>query len=255
MLKYFGLYFLLFLIIHELNGSIIIQNFQNPIENNQNLKDSLELTFSINNKDYNKIGFLKVKDDESIGIKSICLFDSLVYLTDAFHSTIKKVNLNNGKLISSKPLNEKRAWLRDAVVFNKELFVLSDLEDNYILSLDLAIIKQFKLPKNPKYVYKIYQDSLLVFCMGEIITLNQKGDIVNKRSEDVDVLKMAHGKKYQIFKNFIRTEFGTVKLDFEYPYTWKDFYDAINIDFDKKRLVFFQLNPNWFKIFSKTYDK
>lgn len=210
------------------------------------------MILKVDNNDFKKIGFLSVKDDESIGVKSIIIEDSVIYLVDAFHSNLKKLNIITGKFSSSLPLSENRAWLRDVGVFNKTLFVLSDLEINYILDLNLNMIKIFKLPIGQKYVYKAYNDSLLIYNMGKLISINKNGDILNTRTESVDILSRTHGKQFRIDNNIIETNYGRVCISSNFPYTWKKYYDAINIDFNDRRLVYYELNLNYLKIFIET---
>jgi hypothetical protein len=203
----------------------------------------------VNNRDYEKIGFELITGDESNGVKSIILKDTVIYLLDAFHNNIKKINLITGKVKSSLPLSNKKAWLRDLAVFDKKLFVTTDVEANYILDLNLNLIKTFKLPTQTKYVYKVFKDSLLIYDLGKIIAINNAGTVLDTRNEDIDILKMAHGKKYTIQGNTINTEYGTAHINSSFPYTWKNYYDAINIDFNNKELVYFEVNPKWLKVF------
>jgi hypothetical protein len=203
----------------------------------------------VNNRDYEKIGFELITGDESNGVKSIILEDTVIYLLDAFHNNIKKINLITGKVKSSLRLSNKKAWLRDLAVFDKKLFVTTDLEANYILDLNLNLIKTFKLPMQTKYVYKVFKDSLLIYDLGKVIAINNAGTVLDTRNEDIDILKMAHGKKYTIHGDTINTEYGTAHINSSFPYTWKKYYDAINIDFNNKELVYFEVNPIWLKVF------
>jgi hypothetical protein len=227
----------------------------NSIQKQNNYNQILDsLILDINNDDYKKIGFKYEEDDESIGVKSIIIKDSVIYLLDVYHSNIKRINLVTGELESSKPFSEKRVWLRDLIVFKKSIFIFSDIETNYILDLNLNLIKTFELPIGSKYYYKTNNDTLLIYNMGEVLKINDDGILLSRKKEFIDILKLAHGKEYSIINKVIYTKYGDVHLKREFPYTWKEYYDAVNIDFNERNLVFFETNPYKLKIFIKKYD-
>jgi len=209
------------------------------------------IVFPVNNKDYKQIGFELIAGDESNGVKSIILEDSVIYLLDAFHNNIKKINLTTHKLTYSLPLSGTKAWLRDLAVVDKELFVITDLKTNYILDLNLNLIKSFKLPTQTKYVYKAFKDSLLISSSDKVITINNEGTVLYTRVDHKNLmpLQMAHGKEYTIDGHIIKTPYGIAHINTDFPYTWDKYYDAINVDFNSKKLVYFEVNPKYLKVF------
>ena len=213
----------------------------------------------INNEDFTKIGYKSYAEDQSQGPISIYLANRSVYLVDNFYGNVKEININNGEItnFSVKLSNKRNPWPRDITYFNDKFYISSDLDSIYILNKELKLEGRIPILFNsPKYFSHITKDSIGIYIENESELLYLKKDnlISNHKTKiEFSPFLEAHGKKYSIYKSsnnqdFIKTKFFNYKLKNSFPDIFTKF-NAINIDFNEKTLVYYDVNENIFELY------
>ena len=209
-------------------------------------KQNLRLTyyeFSFDNSNPSFFGFELIENDESVGPKSIIIYNKFAFIVDTYHSNIKRVNLLNGELISSPKLEEQRAWLRDIIEHNGKLYVLADLNQNFILDKNLNLLSTFALPSGPKYGIGKKDGYLSIYSGGKLLLLGQNEELIGTETAFYDVINQPRNKVFHVNDSIITTEYGQFYHEGLFETTWK-FYDSINFDYDDSKLVFFVINTH-----------
>ena len=135
-----------------------------------------------------------------------------------------------------------RSWLRDIIISRDKVFVLSDLSTNYILTPELEYVSEFILEPGVKYFYYATDEKVVVCIANQFLELDHNGIVTKEYTgEYVDILKQSRGREYLLENNTIKNKFGTVYFPSPFHYVWEQYYDGINIDFDKNKVVYFQI--------------
>ena len=232
------------------------------------VKEHVVLEFLVDNSNPDSIGYEVWEMDENIGVKAISIHDGHIYITDVYHSNIKKISINNGSMMSSVsisnlPPSKSGVWLRDISSFNNKLYVTSDRDSIYVFSEDLRYEEAIECVKGRKTIFNVGDDSLFIY-LGETQLENKdiefdlmyigKNDRISQVSKTLSIeeygrknsFKETLGKRYKVFiedgKSFVETENGTIKIEGNIPVI--NDYDARNIDFDNNHLVYFDSTPS-----------
>jgi hypothetical protein len=225
------------------------------------------LSFPINNEDANKIGFVEMENDISIGITSLCIVDHFIYLTDEYHKNIKRVDILTSDIISSSKLTDSTYFkqFNDIVDFNNNLYITSSENNVFVVTEDLKKSFSFKLPTKGGYPIKILSksDSTLDFCIevrDSLYSINKKNKIVSSRKLDnkesiwlTNYFDIALGNiRYKSLKYIKENNneyliVGGKKIKLIEPFKYCS--DAYNIDFNNDYLVIFDISAKEFKLY------
>lgn len=225
------------------------------------------LSFPIDNEDANKIGFVEMENDISIGITSICVVNQFIYLTDEYHKNIKRVNILTSDITSSIKLTDSIYFkqFNDIVYFNNNLYITSSENNIFVISKDLKKSFSFKLPTKGGYPIKILSksDSTLDFSIEIIDSLYR----INKINQVV-LSKKLDNKESIWLTNYFDIELGNIRYkslkyikenNNEYiilgkkkvkliePFKYCS--DAYNIDFNNDYLVIFDISAKEFRLY------
>jgi hypothetical protein len=224
-------------------------------------------SFPVDNDHAERIGFIELENNYSIGITSLCVVDNYIYLTDEYHKNIKRVDIITSEIICSNKLTDSTYFkqFNDIVEFNNSLYITSSENNIFVVDKDLKKYFSLKLPTKGGYPINILSktDSTLDFCIEirdsayrintkNIVTLERKLD--NKERIwltnyfDIYIGNIKYKKlKYFIKDNqeFILIEDKKVKLLVPYKYC----SDAYNIDFNNDFLVIFNTNAKEFNLY------
>ncbi len=234
--------------------------------------------FKIDNKNAEGIGYKIYTDDESIGVKSICIEGEYAYITDVYHTSIKQININTGEIKSSKSLSPLPAdnagiWLRDIAVFNDKIYAPADRDTIYVFSKELNLLQSIPVKnRKKKYIEKINPDGIEIFFdnyestdsadeitllfvdkKGEVSTIKKKipKEEINQNQSQTAI----QGKPYKTYikngKNYFECEYGTVELENPIPEIRE--YGASNFNFNASALVYFDSTPNEFTLYVYKY--
>lgn len=203
-------------------------------------------TFSIDNANPGQFGYENFEMDEDIAPKSIILKDTVAYIIDTYHSSIKKVNTNSGKIEASIKLSPKNIWLRDIITFMDKLIVSSDLDTLYILDYNLKLIKCLYTEKDDKYFFKRDNSVNIYFNnKNQICEIDSLYEIKKCVDNSYEPFNSAHGKEYVLINSdsssFVKTPYFKIKLHEIYPKLYKEF-NAINLDYDESQFCYYDVN-------------
>jgi hypothetical protein len=238
-----------------------------------------KLSYNINNKDFNSIGYQAWEEDESIGVKSLCLYGNYIYITDVYHSSVKRIDINTGEMKTSEsvrkdnPQEPNTAWFRDIGIFNGNVYVVTDRNTIYSFDLNLKALQSFSYPEpglSAKYIFSISKDSLCtwedknelkdhsrqfkLFCINKA-NYGKEMNYVIPETKYFSYLdnRYLKGRRYKIFKkdgkSFFQSKYGIVQLDIPTI----DKYDAYNIDFNESGVYFFDSKPTKFTLYIYKY--
>lgn len=213
-----------------------------------------QLSYTVGNNNPDLLGFEYHKADGSFAIRDILLQNNYLYIVDEFHGNIKKIDINTGEIKCSNILGKgkQECIQRIAFLLNK-FYVFSIHKTSYILDCNLSLIDSFEMVNGSKEIYRITDKHLLLETIDGLLTLDNKGEIINK-SELINwspYYKEKNGKGFEIQDvdssySIIRNQFKEIKLDTIFPYI-DNYYEANNIDFDSTKLVFFEYVNNTYK--------
>ncbi len=230
-----------------------------------------EFNFDVSNENPNNIGYRVWETDENEGIKSICVSNGYVYMTDVYHNNIKKVNLETGKIIAGPRIPrieghfDDKVWLRDIAVFNDIIYVTSDLGYVFLLDRNLNFFGKIQIGVGQPYFFSKSKEELNVFLKSE-----QNEDM----SVEVSLLRISESGKHKKIKELlsmkdfnkrtknyyskgqlirigndnmqIETDYWIVDLPLSIPFIEE--YDAFNIDFNKTTLAYFNTTTEKLKL-------
>jgi hypothetical protein len=228
--------------------------------------------FKVNNADPLQIGYKTYTDDESIGVKGICVDGEYAYITDVYHTSIKRINITTGELLSSKPLSnlpsdKSGIWLREISVFNNKIYVTSDMSSIYVFSLELELIQSIPVLKGRKKIESINEKNIEILLYENqladksiektLFSIDKNGDTSTiKRQMPIQEYKKVlsqkrvQGKSFQEYsKNnryYLKNEYCIIELSNPIPDI--NTYDARNLNFDFTSLVFFDSTPAEFTL-------
>jgi hypothetical protein len=215
-----------------------------------------KIVYDIDNSDLSKFGLYKKGMDEGIGVQSIYLFNSKIYIVDKYHRNIKILNLNSNSIGVSKAFP---FLIEDVFAINDKFYLIGFFEKCYILDSTLNPLDSFNLPlgtKGHKNVVGIFSDSAQIsFLDNHFFTINTAGNILRTWDYYDEIstynkhVQYTHGKPFRIeYKDdsvYIQTSFFYLKLKTIYPYT-SNYYTSMNLDFNENMLVLFEINQNEF---------
>lgn len=236
-------------------------------------KKIIEYEFKFNNDDLYSFGFRKEQQGPSIGVNQILINNDNLYLIDSYHSSIKKIAIFTRQVTTSLPLNNIKGSLNSLAYFNDRVSVFSNESRFYTLDENLKEIKIVEIPdyKRGKDVFNQANDTIFLF--RPTFDFKQKKDY----SVIVDLLKISkdysfskdsvlfdsfesfrqfinfsvRGKKYslkQLGENSRLMFSGSIYLlGKELPSTSK-WYDTKNIDIQKEKIAFFEIDSEKIKI-------
>lgn len=229
--------------------------------------------FKVNNDNPRQIGYKTYTDDESIGVKGICVDGEFAYISDVYHTCIKRINITTGELLSSKPLSnlpsdKSGIWLRDVTVFNNKIYVTSDMSLIYVFSLDLELIQSIPVLNGRKNIESIDEKSIEILLFDNqladksiektLFLIDKNGDTstVKRQTPILEYQKIlsqkrVQGKSFQKYstnnKYYFKNEYCIIELSNPIPDIKT--YDASNLNFNFKTLVFFDSNPEEFTLY------
>ncbi len=221
---------------------------ENPTNQSGFIKaNCTKFKFLFNNEDFNSFGKKFFKNDLPISPKSIAIYDEWIYIIDTYHNNIKRIDYNKNNLKSSKILSKDNIWLNDIIVFNNKLYIISEIDSLYIYDFDLNLIERKWLNKGEGKFYKLYNDSLIISYPAEkykFITINSKDEIINVSHGYRSKKDLSHGKFCirDVENSIIETAYGKFVLNQEYK------YEGANLDFDEKKISFFNTDSNYIYI-------
>ena len=200
------------------------------------LKEAKKWRFKYDNGDSTSFGVEFFDHGFPLGQPSLALDNEVVYVVDAFHNNIKKINLNTGSLVSSEALSKKRLLLNDIIIFDDALYVSSELDTIFVLNSDLDVIKRFSLNKGRSTFTRSYaDDSLIVFYPDsqEYLTLSKDDRIVRER-----VASYEERGKETFFKNKLVKDIGEnlYQTNVGIVFTKEDLFQN-DVDFDSTYVV------------------
>jgi hypothetical protein len=250
------------------------------IESNDSLKQ-VELikkwVFKVNNADPGQIGYKTYTDDESIGVKAICVDGEYAYIADVYHTSVKRINITTGELLSSKPLSnlpsdESGIWLRDISIFNNKIYVTSDMSSIYVFSLDLELLQMISVLKGRKNIESINENNIEIFLYDNqladksiektLLSIDKNGDTatIKKQTSIQEYKKLlsqerVQGKPFQVYtknsRSYFKNEYGIIELSNQVPDIKT--YDVRNLNFNLSSLVFFDSTPTEFTLYVYKY--
>lgn len=229
--------------------------------------------FKVNNNNPRQIGYKTYTDDESIGVKGICVDGEFAYISDVYHTCIKRINITTGELLSSKPLSnlpsdKSGIWLRDVTVFNNKIYVTSDMSLIYVFSLDLELIQSIPVLNGRKNIESIDEKSIEILLFDNqladksiektLFLIDKNGDTstIKRQTPILEYQKIlsqkrVQGKSFQKYsrnnKYYFKNEYCIIELSNPIPDIKN--YDASNLNFNFKTLVFFDSNPEEFTLY------
>jgi hypothetical protein len=110
-----------------------------------------KLSFPVNNEDSNSFGYKTFENDNDVTIASICLDDDYIYLLDQFHSNVKKINISNKNIETSKKISDlKYPWLLDIIIFNNKIYVTNTLRSIFVLDKKMNHIRTIESKERGK---------------------------------------------------------------------------------------------------------
>lgn len=233
--------------------------------------------FKVDNNNSNSIGYKIYTDDESIGVKGICIDGDYVYITDVYHTNIKRINTSTGEIKSSKslsvlPADDAGVWLRELAVFNDKIYAPADRDTIYVFSKDLSLLQSIPVKnREKKYIESIDTNGIEIFFnnyestgkAGEITLLfvNKKGEVstikkqIQKEEEKQQSETTIQGKPFKTYtkngKDYFECEYGTIELKTPIPEIKE--YGALNLNFNSSTLVYFNSTPTEFILYVYEY--
>jgi hypothetical protein len=226
------------------------------------------LKFRINNNDISSFGYKFFKDDESIGVKALCIYGDYAYFTDVYHNNIKRVNLITDSIKVSDELRngDTAIWLRDICVFNDSVFVTSDGGYVYVFSKDLNHYKEVSALRGIQGIDKLTKDSLIISNAGtdenNLITITKNGihQVRSKQSSVIhgtlqkDTVEYAIDKPFKKYETkgkwYLQNQFGIIPLNEPIPQITE--YGCENVDFSGKYLVYYNSTPELLELYVYT---
>jgi DNA-binding beta-propeller fold protein YncE len=231
------------------------------------------MKFKMDNRNLKKFGYDCPESDEGIGPVSIALHGDEVYVVDNHQDNIKKIDLVSGRIVAVTGTGGTRykRWFRDVAVLNGKIVVTSDLNMMYVFNPNLTQIDSFFVEGAPKYrqegtkfliwvsdtlyAYNIFQDTFYqVYSIGEKVKLGSPGK--HYYSNDF-LLNSAHGRGYTVELQgdslVFQNNYVALRLDNVLPSI--RCFDAINVDYDNKRMVCFDVSRLEFSLYIYDYPK
>lgn len=237
--------------------------------NVKQLKNLKRFVFKIDNLDYNSFGFALVENDQAISITNILILGDFIFLSDAYHGNVKRID-SDGKIISSAVLmNNTYMNLRSIGVFNNLLYVFSDKEDVFILDLNLQLKEHFKIGTDKwngvKDILEVTVDTLTIYrSISDVKQLSdgriQLSLIKIDKSNNITKSKLYYpdyeSYSAQLFnirgllykeeragnKDYLVTPYGKFEIPEVLPNT-STYYDSKNLDFNQEIIAYFNINP------------
>lgn len=252
------------------------KNSNAVIELNDTIKKVIRYekwVFKINNKNSENIGYKIYTDDESIGVKALYPDGEYVYITDVYHTNIKRININTGEMKSSKslsplPADESGIWLRDLAVFNNKIYAPSDRDTIYVFSTELNKLQSIPVNRDRKYIERVNQNEIEIYLNSNqlpdktiektLLSVNKKGDIstIKKQILIQEYTKRTiQGKPFKTYtkngKNYFECEYGTIELKTPIPVIKE--YGTGNFNFNSTTLVYYNSTPTEFTLYVYQY--
>lgn len=207
----------------------------------------------IDNDDIRSIGFVYHENDESVGPRSILLHGNSIYLTDPRHGNVKSINISDGSIRISRQYfqpNPNASWLNDITVCGGNIWVSSDRDSLFVMNFDFAFIASIPAVRGKKnfIVKDVEQCEVYNYFEGTTIVYGVDKEILQEITSDYvvgQIFDFSKGSMFKIAKgestDQIITQYGTVNLGRKYKSLVK-YYDGYNVDYDDKRLVYFELD-------------
>lgn len=208
--------------------------------------------YKIDIHDNRKFGYIQPNEGVCEGPLIISVWSHYAFITDAFHSNIKKIDLNSGKLFSSRQLgiNEKvnRSWIRDVNIFGNNVFVTSDLDSIFILDINLKYKKGICVSRGVKRIV-IQGDSLLYvynWWTKEKLFFEKNGELVSIMKNEEEYLTEPWQRKYSIdstkLAKYLNYDNKSILLSKSFYTVQGSIDDAENIAWNDKFVTYFLIN-------------
>ena len=226
----------------------------------QAIVEATKYRFAIDNDDQQHLGYKRWEMDEDQSVISICLYRDFAYLADSYHSNVKRVDLHSGQLISSPHISSLQyAWPTDVAVIDSSVLVSCVVDSIYVLELNLEPRMSFPIEgRHQKFFWRVTDSTLDVSIVNDETTVSVgKDSTIGTYRFGMSPLpwSSAHGKEYSTFekngRHFFECEYFQLELEDSLP-PFRDKYDAINVDFDSSRLVYYDVDEKQFTLY--VYD-
>lgn len=213
-----------------------------------------ELRFSYDNTDTLSFGVKFVPHDFPIGQPSLVLNKGNVYIIDAFHSNVKKVDLNTGKFETSQVLPSRGGHLYDAIVFNNKLYISSELDTIYVLDMDLAPLARLNPGLGRASFVRTYgNDSLSIYFPDAKMyqTWNHRNELIRSRTINLNDRRFELYFKNKWLKSIgdglTRSQYGVIRTN-------RDLF-LDDVDFDSTRLVVMDQDSSYLTLSVFHFDR
>lgn len=244
------------LVLFLLSLIIIEACFNQKQSNNLNIVEKKIFEYQLSEKDTTDVFGIPLDSHFEIGPTSPIIVGEDIYLLDVYFNKVKKIT-KNGKLKSSKILanNREIQWLIDLIYNKKNIYVLTDFNDIYVLDTSLFLINHLVIPNyNSKGLiynkYFISKEKPVFYDIrsGFVYLINKNSiDSIGFKTE---IDQPSHIQKYELdsTRTVITTPYGILKLDEPIQNITLDFYQCRNVAFSESMLVHFSISPDRKKI-------
>ena len=215
-------------------------------------------TFPINNANRKEFGYECPKHGgPGIGPCSLAIHDGMAFIVDNYHDNVKKICLSTGRILATTLPSggEHKRWFCDVVVTDDHVLVSTDLDYLYVFDMSLRQIDSLQIPRGTQY-FDWKSDTLLlldtpmrlqdqhsytVSVVNGKVTLKKCDTAIHTTSFFVTT---AHGKAYSVNRErdswVLRKDHSNIVISRRIPRI--GCYDAINLDFDRRHVVFFDVS-------------
>ncbi|NVN95007.1 MAG: hypothetical protein HXX18_06960 [Bacteroidetes bacterium] len=222
------------------------------------IKNIRKFEYKIFNPIKDSLGYKTFTDDADVGISSIVISPNsdFIFIADAFHNNIKKIDAKNGVIVKvSDDLDKLNISVNDLAIFNNRIYLTCYFRYVIIMDLDLKFIDRLDFTNSHKDVWSLNDTNL-------IVKLDEEGNKINflqinESNKPQTLLKIIppkelirretqtfiHGKKYVVINEnnnyYLETEkYGMFKLKTPIPSIKS--YNANNFDFNEKSIAYFE---------------
>ena len=246
-----------------------------PSFNAKHLKVVKTFYYQVNSNP-DSIGYSVFSETGEISsISSLKVVNKYVYLTDAVHGNVKRVDITTGNLIVSEKLDRDSCWLSSMAYFNNLLFVFTFRGNVYLL--DKSLVKKGSLFLKDYFgndieVYSENKDSLVIYGHSsmDIFQDNNHKDFLRRMIIDknnhysFDTIALTSEESFFRLKKETGKEeiedsqliYKTNKGEYEIPDSIeiRKEYDCKRIDYTDNYLVNFEVDSKCLKLVVYEYE-
>ncbi len=206
-------------------------------------------------------------------VVSIKIVNKYIYLSDAVHGNVKRLDLESGELIASEKLDTDSSWINSLAYYNDLLYVFTfkgnvylldknlKKKDKFFLNNYIGNINVFSEDEDGLKIYRhspndIFQNKSQEYYLKRIVvskTNNYTFDTIPLNNEEyLTLLRKEIGKEVLVDNKLI---FKTTNWKYEIPdsLSKNNDYDCRSIDYSKDYIVTFEVNPRLLKLIVYKY--